>query len=115
METIISGRGGRSHESLAHKGLRILSFCIMPWKDEPEPRRIKLCLERKVDLVQSSSSQYRTLDTIDGEAIKFEWKIFPGFSTLQLCNKVQELLSRLSDKPEEFTGRIIFTSMFNDI
>ena len=34
---------------------------------------------------------------------------------MQLCHKVQELLSRLSVTPEKFTGRIIFRSMFNDI
>ena len=28
-----------------------------------------------------SSSQYRTLDTIDGEPMVFEWNIFPGFTT----------------------------------
>ena len=36
------------------------------------------------------SPQYRTLDTIDGEPMEFEWNIFPGFTTLQLINKVQE-------------------------
>ena len=30
-------------------------------------------------------------------------------------NKVQESMSKMSEKPEEFTGRIIFISMFNDI
>ena len=34
---------------------------------------------------------------------------------MQLCNKVQEFLSKMSEEPEEFTGRIIFMSMFNDI
>ena len=62
-----------------------------------------------------SSSQYRALDTIDGEPMEFEWNIFPGFTTLQLCNKVQEFLSKMSEEPEEFPGRIIFMSMFNDI
>ena len=62
-----------------------------------------------------SSSQYRTLDTIDGEPMEFEWNIFPGFTTLQLSHKVQELLVRLGETPETFTGRIIFMSMFNDI
>ena len=38
-----------------------------------------------------------------------------GFTTLQLCSKVQELLSRLSVTPEKFAGRIVFMSMFNDI
>ena len=47
--------------------------------------------------------------------MEFEWNIFPGFTTLQLCNKVQEFLSKKSEEPEEFTGRIIFISMFNDI
>ena len=60
------------------------------------------------------SPQYRILDRIDGESMEFEW-IFPGFTTLQLCSKVQELLLRLSVPPEKFTGRIIFMSMFNDI
>ena len=35
-----------------------------------------------------SSPQYRTLDTNDGEPMEFELNIFPGFTTLQLCNKV---------------------------
>ena len=62
-----------------------------------------------------SSSQYRALDTIDGEPMEFEWNIFQGFTTLQLCYKVQEFLSKMSEEPEEFTGLIIFMSMFNDI
>ena len=47
-----------------------------------------------------SSPEYRTLDRHDGEPIEFEWNIFPGFTTLQLCVKVQELLSKLSVTPE---------------
>ena len=47
--------------------------------------------------------------------MEFEWNIFPGFTTLQLSHKVQELLLRLGETPENFTGRIIFMSMFNDI
>ena len=62
-----------------------------------------------------SSPEYRALDRIDGEPMEFEWNIFPGFTTLELCTKVQELLSRLSVTPEKITGRIIFMSMFNGI
>ena len=42
---------------------------------------------------------------------------FPVFTTLQLCGKVTDLLSRLGETPETFTGRILilFMSMFNDI
>ena len=35
------------------------------------------------------SPQYRTLDTIDGEPMEFEWSIFPGFNTLQLSEEVK--------------------------
>ena len=62
-----------------------------------------------------SSPQNRNLDTIDGEPMEFEWNIFPGFTTLQLCNKVQQFMSKMSEKPEKFKGRIIFMSIFNDI
>ena len=58
---------------------------------------------------------YRDYDAINGEATEFEWNIFPGFTTLQLCVKVTDLLSRLGESPETFTGRILFMSMFNDI
>ena len=34
---------------------------------------------------------------------------------LQLCGKVKSLLSRLGKTPENFTGRGVFMSMFNDI
>ena len=35
--------------------------------------------------------------------------------SLQLCDKVSNLLSSLGQSPETFTGRIMFMSMFNDI
>ena len=47
--------------------------------------------------------------------MEFEWNIFPGFTILQLCYKVQEFLSTMSVEPEDFTRRVIFMSMFNDI
>ena len=34
---------------------------------------------------------------------------------MQLCGNVTDLLSRLGEAPETFTGRILFMSMFNDI
>ena len=40
---------------------------------------------------------------------------FTGFNTLQLCNKVEEFISKMSKEPQEFKGRIIFLSMFKDI
>ena len=62
-----------------------------------------------------SSQVYRNFDRIDGEPMEFEWNIFPGFTTLQLSPEVKSLLLRSDETPENFTGRIIFMSMFNDI
>ena len=58
---------------------------------------------------------YRDYDAINGESTEFEWNIFPGFTTLQLCDKISDLLSSMGQTPESFTGRILSMSMFNDI
>ena len=80
-----------------------------------EPRRLlRHPLPHSWNGVQRFITQHTTLDRIDGEPMEFEWNIFPGFITLQLCSKVQEFMSKMSD-PSEFKGRIIFMSMFNDI
>ena len=62
-----------------------------------------------------SDKSYRDYDGLNGEPTEFEWNIFPGFTTLQLCGKINDLLSDLGQTPETFTGRILFMSMFNDI
>ena len=62
-----------------------------------------------------AEESYRDYDGIDGEPTEFEWNIFPGFTTLQLCGKVNDLLIDLGEEPETFTGRILFMSMFDDI
>ena len=70
--------------------------------------------KNRIGGIQSGRS-FRDYDGIDGEPTEFEWNIFPGFTTLQLCGKVSDLLSDLGQTPETFTGRILFMSMFNDI
>ena len=62
-----------------------------------------------------AEKSYRDYDAINGESTEFEWNIFPGFTTLQLCGKGNDLLSDLGETPETFTRRILFMSMFNDI
>ena len=62
-----------------------------------------------------TSQEYRNLDRIDGEPKEFEWNIFPGCTTLQLSQEVKDLLLGLKETPKNFTRRIIFMSMFNDI
>ena len=63
----------------------------------------------------TTDQSYRDYDGINGEPTEFEWNIFPGFTTLQLCDKISNLLSSMGQTPESFTGRIVFMSMFNDI
>ena len=70
--------------------------------------------KNRVARVRSEKS-YSDFDDIKGESAEFEWNIFPGFTTLQLCDKSNDLLSDLGQTPETFTGRILFMSMFNDI
>ena len=47
--------------------------------------------------------------------MEFEWKIFPGFTTVAILNEIQKMMGQLQCDPGDFTGRIIFMSMFNDI
>ena len=58
---------------------------------------------------------YSDFDDVKGESTEFEWNIFPGFTSLHLCDRISNLLSSLGQSPETFTGRILFMSMFNDI
>ena len=67
---------------------------------------------RQIGMVQNISGNF---DRIDGEPMEFEWYIFPPFNTLQLSQEFKNLLLRLGETPEDFTGRIVFMSMFNDI
>ena len=62
-----------------------------------------------------AEKSYRDYDAVSGETTEFEWNIFPGFTTLQLCDKISNLLSSLGQTSESFTGRILFMSMFIDI
>ena len=106
--------GDEAVVSLSHAKVYVFSdsvLCLGKMSENPTSNTV---WEDKLTWFKSSS-QDRTLDTIDGEPTEFEWNIFPGFTTLQLCHKVQEFKSKMSDQPEEFTGRIIVMSMFNDI
>ena len=62
-----------------------------------------------------AEKNYSDFEDVKGESTEFEWNIFPGFTTLQLCDKINNLLSSLGQSLEAFTGRILFMSMFNDI
>ena len=86
-------------------------LCLGKIHQNPESNK---AWELRIGCITSSQS-YRDFDGIHGEPTELEWNIFPGFDTLQLCDKVKSLLSRLGETPEIFTGRILFMSMFNGI
>ena len=100
--------------SLSRAKVNVFSDSVLCLGKMSENPQSKIVWEDKLTWFKSSS-QYRTLYPIDGEPMVFEWNIFPGFTTLQLCFKAQEFLSKMSVEPEQFTGRIIFMSMFNEI
>ena len=69
--------------SLSHAKVYVFSdsvLCLGKMNETPQSNTV---WEDKLRWFKSSS-QYRALDTIDGEPMEFEWNIFPGFTPLQL-------------------------------
>ena len=65
--------------SLSHAKVYVFSdsvLCLGKVNQNPTSNAI---WEEKLNWFKISS-QYRTLDTIDGEPMEFEWNIFPGFT-----------------------------------
>ena len=81
-------------------------------KVHPHPESNEAWKKRIEGVMTEKSS--RDYDGISGDSTEFEWNIF-RFTTLQLCGKVTELLSRFGETPETVKGRTLFMSMFNDI
>ena len=100
--------------SLSHAKVFVFSDSVLCLGKMSEKPQSNYAWEDRLTWFKSSP-KYRTLDKNNGKPMEFEWNIFPIFTTLQLVREVQELLSRLSVHPENFAGRIIFMSMFNDI
>ena len=86
-------------------------LCLEKIHQHPESNE---AWKKRIEGITTDQS-YRGYDGISGEPTEFEWNIFPGFTTLQLCDKISDLLSDLGQTPESFTGRILYMSMFNDI
>ena len=47
--------------------------------------------------------------------MEFEWRIYPGHTTLQILPEIQKLMRELKWEPEQLPGRMKFISMLNDI
>ena len=61
------------------------------------------------------NNHFKVMNRIESMPTEFEWKIFPGITTLGLLEKIQSLLRDLQCEPEHFKDKIIFMSMYNDI
>ena len=58
---------------------------------------------------------FRELQGLDGDPIDFEWKIFPRAKAFDILHKFKVDVQGKNIRPEKFSDRIIFMSMFNDI
>ena len=47
--------------------------------------------------------------------MEFEWKNFTVFTSLRILDEIQKMMTESKCEPEQFKGRIIFMSMYNDI
>ena len=63
----------------------------------------------------AENNPLKELNRTVGMPTEFEWKIFPGITTLCLLEKIQSLMRELQCEPEHFNDRVIFMSMYNDI
>ena len=79
--------------SLLHTKVYVFSDSVLCLGKMNENPQSNIAWEDRLTWFKSSP-EYRALDRIDGEPMEFEWNIFPGFTTLQLSHKVQELLLR---------------------
>ena len=56
----------------------------------------------------SDTNYFSELNRIDGQPVEFEWKIFPGFTTVGFLSQIHQMMGELQCERENFTGRIIF-------
>ena len=86
--------GGEKVISLSHAKVDVFSGSVLCLGKMSENPLSKIVWEHRWTWFKSST-EYVTFDTIDGEPTEFEWKVFQGFTTLQLCNKVHEFMSEM--------------------
>ena len=77
----LSLTGDEEVNSLLHAKVYVFSDSVLCLGKMHENSQSNTAWERQLDWFKDSS-QHRTLDTIDGEPMEFEWNIFPGFTTL---------------------------------
>ena len=63
----------------------------------------------------SDNNCFSELNRIDRQPMEFAWKILTRFKTMGILNEIQQMMREIQCEPENFTGRIIFMSMFNGV
>ena len=113
LDTSVTNEGWSGHQSSKHKSLCILRFCVVSRQSSSTSWTQRRLEEQSCR--STSRDEFQRYDAVNGESTEFEWNIFPGFTTLQLCGKINDVLSSLGQTPEPFAGRVLFMSLFNDI
>ena len=91
--------------------LRILRFCLVPWKGERESI-IKYCLGRQIDVVQKFISvQNFGHNWWWANGIRVEY--LPMIHHIAALPQSSRVTVEIECNTRKFTGRIIFMSMFN--
>ena len=96
--------------SLSHAKVYVFSdsvLCLGKMNQNPIPDTV---WEQQLGWFQN----FITIQSFGHKWCEVDWNIFLGFSTLELVREVQQFMSNIGE-PEQFQGRIIFMSMFNDI
>ena len=99
--------------SLSHAKVYVFSDSVLCLGKVNQNPTANIVWDEKLSWFKDSP-QYRTLDTIDWRADGIRVEYFPGITTLQLINKVQEFMTKMGD-PSQYKRRIFFMSMFKNI
>ena len=102
METKLSSVNSEEVISLSHAKVYVFSdsvSCLGKVNQNPTSNTV---WEEQLGWFKDSP-QNRTLETIDGEPMEFEWNIFPGFTTLQLVQEVQKFMNN-NERPSTIPG-----------
>ena len=86
--------------SLPHVKVYVFSDCVLCLGKVNQNPTSNTAWDQQLDWFKDSP-QKRTLDTLDGKLMEFEWNIFQGFTTLQLLQEVQKFMNKMSD-PAQF-------------
>ena len=96
-----------SHQSSKHKSRCILRFCVMSRKGS-STSRFQRSLEEQVCRVQTPRKATEMMMLLMESRLNSSGTSSRGFTTLQLCDLINDLLSFLGQTPESFTGRILY-------